>query len=452
MKHLFRVATVAFLCVILFTVIFRPEGGAHDGPYSVEELREDFAQLRSEIESCHPKLYAFAAKDELERAFDDGVNRLNRPMNLEEFYSIVMPLVAKIGCGHARVYTPEGYWAQVPDRLFPLELLFVSGGAFAVKPYADTTASPSDTAGVPPGSRILSINGLSIDEITQTMKSAISADGYNDSWKTYKLNTVFAYMYAILYGYPENFVVEFSGPGAERPRSVSLAPVSVESVQPSPDRRMATGEWTGGDLGFEIMEEQGAAVMTFKTFGYYDDRETFYAFVDDAFERVKAGGIKKLVLDFRGNDGGDPFCTVHLLSYIADRPVRYFAKEYRQYEKFAQPIPLAEERFEGDLAILIDGGCYSSTGHLCAVLDYNEIGTFAGVETGGTYTCNDASKSFTLKNTRYRVNMPRMTFEAAVSGMPPDRGILPHHHVEPRIDDLIRGRDTAREFALQLLR
>lgn len=120
--------------------------------------------------------------------------------------------------------------------------------------------------------------------------------------------------------------------------------------------------------------------------------------------------------------------------------------------RFARPIPLATNKFGGELVILIDGGCFSSTGHLCAVLDFNDIGTFVGTETGGTYTCNDGWKEIILKNTGLRINMPRLTFAAAVQGMSPDRGIEPDHEVEPRIDDLIGGRDTIRNYAVKLLR
>jgi C-terminal processing protease CtpA/Prc len=246
-------------------------------------------------------------------------------------------------------------------------------------------------------------------------------------------------------------LLAYRTPGASELEYVTLPPVSLDDINETPETRPATGDWVDSDLGFEILGQRGAAVMTIKTFAYYDEREKFYAFIDDAFEKIRAANVAKLLLDVRGNDGGDPFCTVHLLSYIESRPVRYFATEYRQYEKFAHPIPMAKGRFEGNLVILIDGGCYSSTGHLAAVLDYNDIGTFVGTETGGTYTCNDASKSIVLSNTRLQINMPRRTFAAAVSGMDPARGIAPDHTVAPRIQDLIEGRDTIREFALELL-
>jgi hypothetical protein len=445
MRHGIRVGSILLLCVVLLVLFMRQRGGvAHTGPYAAEELREDFRQLRDAMESLHPKLYAFEGKPEFDRLLDEQYAGIDHSMEIEEFYAIVKPVVARIGCGHARVYAPEWYWHRSPERMFPLELVFLETGTYALRSHADTTI-------VPPGSEIVSINGRPIGEITDRMRANISADGYNEHWKLFRLNRAFEHLYALLYGYPDDFTIVYRAPDGGEERQTTLPPVRQEDIGEFPDPRKATGEWIDDNLGFEIIEDRGVAVMTITTFGYYDDRERFRAFIDGAFDKIHAANITNLILDVRGNDGGDPFCTVPLLSYIETRPVPYFATQFRQYEKFARPIPLAENRFEGNLVVLIDGGCYSSTGHLAAVLDYNDIGVFVGTETGGTYTCNDASKSIVLHNTGLRINMPRMTFAAAVSGMNPARGIKPDHRVAPRIEDLVEGRDTIREFAVELL-
>jgi hypothetical protein len=419
------------------------DGGAHTGPYTPSELREDFTQLRDAMETLHPKLYAFTGKGEFDRLLDEQYARLDHSMEIEEFYAIVKPVLARIGCGHARMQTPEGYWQRGPGRLFPLELVFLQTGAYVLSSQADTTI-------VPAGAEIVSINGTPIEDIIGRMWDNISADGYNEHWKRFRLNRAFVYFYALLFGYPDSFRIVYRAPEDGRREQATLVPAAFEDIDETPDHRHTEGDWVDSHLGFEIIEGRNVAVMTIRTFAYYDEREKFYTYVDHAFERIHAANIGNLVVDVRGNDGGDPFCTVHLLSYIEPRPVRYFGRRYMQYGRFADPIPPARNRFEGNLVILIDGGCYSSTGHLCAVLDYNNIGTFVGAETGGTFTCNDASKSITLRHTGLQVTMPRMTFVAAVSGMDPARGIVPDHVVEPRIEDLIEGRDTIREFALEL--
>jgi hypothetical protein len=445
MRHRIRITSVLLLCVVLLVLFIRQRGSvAHTGPYTAKELREDFQQLRDAMESLHPKLYAFESEREFDRLFDEQYAGIDHSMEIEEFYAIVKPVVARVGCGHARVYAPAWYWHRNPDRMFPLALVFLETGTYALRSHVDTTT-------VPPGSEIVSVNGRSVVEIADRMRANISADGYNEQWKLFRLNRAFERLYGLLYGYPDDFVITYRAPDGSKVQQATLPPVRLEDIDDSTDPRQATGEWIDGNLGFEIVEERGVAVMTITTFGYYDNREKFGAYIDDAFEKIRAANITNLVLDVRGNDGGDPFCTVPLLSYIEPRPVPYFSRRHRQYEEFARPIPMAQNPFEGNLVILIDGGCYSSTGHLAAVLDYNDIGTFVGTETGGTFTCNDASKSIVLHNTGLQINMPRMTFVAAASGMNPARGIMPDHWVAPKIEDLIEGRDTAKEFAFDLL-
>ena len=85
------------------------------------------------------------------------------------------------------------------------------------------------------------------------------------------------------------------------------------------------------------------------------------------------------------------------------------------------------------------------------MLDFHGIGTFVGTKTGGTYTCNDASKEVVLEHSRFRLNVARMTFTADVRGMPRKRGIIPDHVVEEDIKDMIDGSDTALEFTLKLM-
>jgi hypothetical protein len=103
------------------------------------------------------------------------------------------------------------------------------------------------------------------------------------------------------------------------------------------------------------------------------------------------------------------------------------------------------------LIILIDGMCFSTTGHLSALLKYYGLGTFLGEETGGTYACNDASHDTVLKHTGYRFQSARASFATAVIGFPEDRGILPDHPVRPSIDEVIMNQDAVLEFALELI-
>ena len=208
----------------------------------------------------------------------------------------------------------------------------------------------------------------------------------------------------------------------------------------------------GNLLEIEILEERSTAVLTINTFIYYDQLDMFRSFIDSAFAEINENNIRNLLIDLRGNDGGDPFCSTYLLSYIEKNPLPYFSEPHGNYTPLADPIPLAENKFDGNVYTLIDGNGFSTTGHFCAVLRYNNICTFIGTELGSTYTCNGATRNIILDNTRLILwTAHRHSYSVAVEGMDKGRGIIPDYNVELTVDDLIKGRDTVKEFTFELI-
>jgi C-terminal processing protease CtpA/Prc len=299
----------------------------------------------------------------------------------------------------------------------------------------------------------MSINGRDVPDIMKDLKALVSSDGLNDGWKTARINAVFHFLYAIRFGFPEEFVVKALPPGRKKAEEVHLR--AIERSKIPTDTIAEKRSTSSGDpnLDFKILSDGGGtAVLTIRDFSYYQAPDKFKGFIDESFEQIRRAGVQNLILDLRDNSGGDPFCTTHLLGYLEPRPVPYFARVYPSpYERFAEPIPRAAGAFAGKLFILINGGCFSSTGHLCALLKYHKIGTFIGTETGGTYECNDASREIHLKNTRLRLFVARITFTAAVRGMPRYKGIVPDISVEPSITDQLSGKDPILECALSLI-
>ena len=119
--------------------------------------------------------------------------------------------------------------------------------------------------------------------------------------------------------------------------------------------------------------------------------------------------------------------------------------------ELSKPIKQADNHFSGELIILIDGSNFSTTGHFCSLVKYHEQGTFIGIETGSTYTCNAAVRVIPLKNTRIGLKIATGSFAAAVNGFPKDRGIIPDHIVETKLKDLKSGKDTVLDYALELI-
>ena len=416
-----------------------------ESPFAVEDLRSDLLQIRRSLEEMHPAVYGFTNKEAFERLYEEQLGRIDGPKTLGEFCRIAAPLVAAVGCGHTGLSVPNDYWTTAPPRFFPLGLRFVGGRAYV--------ARGADPAGIlQPGSEIMSINGRSVSDIMKDLKALVSSDGLNDGNKTARINALFPSLYAT-FGFPEEFAVEATPPGRKTAVEVRLRAIERSKIPAGPSAETQPTSSGDPNLDLKILEGEGnTAVLTIRDFSYYQETDKFKGFIDGSFDRIRKAGVRHLILDLRDNGGGDPFCTTHLLSYLEPRPVAYFARVYPSpYERFAEPIPRAAGAFEGKLFILINARCFSSTGHLCALLRYHKIGTFIGTETGGTYECNDARREIHLEKTRLRLFVARMTFTAAVKGLPRYRGIIPDIEVEPGIADLLSGKDPVLERALSLI-
>ena len=201
MNRSIRIAVIVLVCVLALALWPRADGDSTSAEtYNADQLREDFRQLRDAMESLHPALYRFTGPSEFELFFDLQYAKIDREMALGEFYAIISQTMAKIGCSHSRIMSPEGYWARCPDRMFPLELVFLEDGVYSLRGYTDSTS-------VPTGAEVVAVNGTPMQDIVTTIKRSIPADFYNDRWKRYRLNQSFVYYYALLFGYPERFTV-----------------------------------------------------------------------------------------------------------------------------------------------------------------------------------------------------------------------------------------------------
>jgi len=241
---------------------------------------------------------------------------------------------------------------------------------------------------------------------------------------------------------------EDGAPAAER-----IVPVDLEALlfkienpkqeqfirfQQDPDGLRTPGKWAMLGKWFHIY----AALR----FGYPKTYAVSYLAPGQTEpRRAEIGSIERKVLlnDQRQGHRATPSADPHLsFEILKDRSAAVLTIGYFNYY---QDEDL--KRFK----TFIDGGCFSSTGHLCALLKQNRIGVMVGAETGGTFECNDASHLVNLWNTPLKLYVARQTFSAAVQGMTKTTGIKPDVPIQPRIEDIIAGRDTIKECALALI-
>jgi len=452
-----KIRLILFLTALIpvcreYGLTVAPEAGSRgDRPfgsrYAVRELREDCLKAKEAMERLHPALYEFTDRATFQRLFEEQLARINQPLTGPEFFNLVAAVVARIGCGHSRAMVPDSFWNDGPAGCFPLGLTFVRNRAYVIQLFdADIP--------IPPGSEIIAIQGRPMSDILRAVLPTISSDGLRDPLKWASLAERFYFYAALQFGRPGRFAVAYVPPGQTRARKTELNSVARNVIMAAWRNRNPPASSIDPDLGLQIIEEKSAAVLTIRNLNYYRDQDMmrFKSFIDSSFSKIRGSNIRNLVLDLRGNAGGSPFAATLLLSYLEPNPVPYFAPGCGEgYAAYVKPIPRAEHPFLGRLLTLVDGRCFSSTGHLLALLKFHRIGVLVGGESGGTFECHDASQVVNLPNTGIKISMARKTYAAAVEGMTLKTGVVPDDPVEPGIGELISGKDAVMEYAFALI-
>ncbi|MFB6341031.1 S41 family peptidase [Saccharicrinis sp. FJH62] len=406
--------------------------------FSKKKLQEDYLQFRNILETTHPALYDYTEKAVLDSIFDKNFIRIDSDLNFRSFLIQMTEVISKVGCGHSSLWIPDDYWKVAPEKLFPLELCISSNKVF-VKGSYDTVQQISV------GSEIVSINGTTMPVLVNKLTSLTSADGFNPSYRLSKVSGNFSVKYALYYGYPDSFAIEYIPPESQRKMQANLKPVAKKDID--------NAKQSVSKLNFEELEASQTGILTINSFGYYGQVDMFKKFIDSVFLVINQNDIKNLVLDVRGNSGGDPFCASYLWAYLEPEPLPYFEDHYGKYDTLANPVPKPVNHYKGRLFTLIDGNGFSTTGHFCGLLKYHRVGKFIGSEMGSTYTCTGNATYPPLKNTGIMVGTARVRrYTAAVKNMNPRRGIMPDYPIEQSQDDIIENRDAIMNFTLNLIK
>lgn len=450
--------------------------------FGPDALQADVDVLQQAYEALHPGLYRYNTPEQVRGHFAALRSELAGERTLAQAYLGFSKFAGTVRCGHtyANFYNqPKAIRAALFEgrNRVPFHFRWLDGRMVVTRDFTPQRA-------LPPGSRVLSVDGVDTRDLLASLMPYARADGGNDAkrvsllsvqgddeWETFDIFTGLLHPQA-----DARFVLRVQAPGASPVRDVTVA--AVDQAGRRPQWRAEADDGTAGwrfDLG-----DPDLAVLTMPGWALYDSKWDWKGFLRRSFAELARSPRRALVIDLRGNEGGldvgdeilphliaEPLVVPQSLRLVRYRKVpealapmldtwdpsfkdwgeqavphdpRYFALR-RDGDGDTTIAPRAP-RVGGRVFVLVGAANSSATFQFARQVQQTGVATLVGQPTGGNQRGINGGAFFFLRlpNTRIELDLPLIaTFPP---GNPPDAGLTPELLVMPTADDIAAGRDV----------
>jgi C-terminal processing protease CtpA/Prc len=490
------------LSVICFAGLGQSKDSLQTQVLSPEEMREDLMTYKQLLLETHPGLFRYQSKEEFDNSISGIETKISEPLPFYTFYRLIARLSADIRCAHTQVFPMGDILSYMREscEVFPLFLYPIDERLYVL---FNGTEDPS----ILPGDEIISVNGKPITEIREIISRYYFRDGNNDVvLRRFVQGGLFSLYYYLMVEQPSNFeIVVKNRQGEERKYKLpALTYAQVEKNYTSNTvntKMMSFYNKKHQNWDMIIVDEvPSTAYMNFASFGSRgvdtedEAQETFKKFMDKSLKKLRKSNIQNLIIELRGNTGGWDIQGKELFSYLmkSDTAVSYYEtqtaitndsdflkysdlseEDLKQAGKYLIPmedgtfkldpagnktlLPQSpkENRFTGNVYIIMDEQCASTCAEFTAAAKANKIGVFVGNESGGAYEGGNGGSfiTYSLPNSGIYSNSPLVKYTMAVpEASAPGRGTIPDHLILLSHEDLLNGYDAPKQFVFELIR
>lgn len=398
-----------------------------DKEFSSKEMTDDLDFMLKTMEEVHPDLFFNLSQQEMNSLVTEAKQKLlSGGVSREKFFRMVSAIVARIGDDHTSVTLPTEKYisnAQAEGPVFPFEVSCTHSKITVTRSFATDLD----------GAVINSINGVDCNDILSGLLSTIS--GMTVANRESMAAVSFRKYLFLMYGYATEFRLVVKK--EEKTESLTVPGVTSGFIG-----RAITAEYSShasSPYEYKIHKNRGYALLSLRQ---SVDHSAFSSLIRKMFTEIKEAGVKNLIIDLRGNGGGQSSLADDLCSYLTEKPFKHFSrvdvKVSRQIRKYYSavckhlasfPMSLLPARFihgepwkkpvgeivssfdepgypnESDLHFtgrvlaLTDSFTASAASDLAVLLKDNQIGNTIGKDTGGFATSYGDSYLFSLPGT-----------------------------------------------------
>ncbi len=462
--------------------------------FSPRQLQKDYGIFRGVLESAHPGLYWYQPKDSMNYFFNRGFEQLGDSMTENQFRAVLSYVIAKVDCGHTSLKASKAYSRYVDTaqgRAFPLAIKFWPDSMVVT-----ANLKRSDSM-LHRGTVLLSIDGRSAKQLTDSLFEYLTTDGYSITGKYQTLSTgfTFASTYKMVFGLKDTTEVRYIDDyGLEETARLGLYDFKADTMTKTPPQLEPGDKSKRKHLPqltyFSSVNLQLDTVgkTAFMTVGTFDRSNHLRRFFKRSFREMKKDGITDLVVDVRSNGGGDAGLSTLLTRYLSDHSFRladslYTIRPPSKYNRYIEKdfwynllsrfvtkkrrdgkyhfayferhwfTPGKKNHYGGQVYILIGGNSFSATTLFVQALKGQKNVTLIGEETGGGHYGNSAwiIQDVTLPETRVRFRLPRFRMVIDKNAVRDGRGVFPDVPSAPTAEAIREGLDFKALKAKELI-
>lgn len=421
---------------------------------SVEQLHQDIDAFVEGAITRHPDLGEYADLASVKQAAKDLKSEITAAMTRTEFYQVIGKLNHTLNDGHSLLIWPYQEYQRLQEKghkLFPFEVVITGQGDIYLK-----HGYHSEDQSVNAGAQVRSLNGIEAEQLLRRLQQY--ANGETPILREQVVAQRFGLILWAGMGWLDNF--ELAIEQGEQSQTVIITPEQNWQINAPTKQTKAH---------YYRKVKPGVGLLYLEHFDV--DPGDFEDFIDESFEKVKQDGIHSLIIDIRDNPGGNTDTVTYLSRYIADKPFRLVSSvreklnqenrgwfNYKgevgdiivqEWDDWEKPVS-SENRFTGDVYLLIGQISYSSAIVLATTLKDNEFATLVGETTGGFANQTAQGNLFNLPHSQLRAYVATRTL-VRPSGDVTRKGVEPHVVAFNSLDDIKSNRDAGIERILEMI-
>jgi hypothetical protein len=471
---------------------------------TVEQKQKEIDLLEETFRTIHTGTFRYNSPAQIEQYFAELRRKCSQNISDREYFLLLSQFAEKIKCGH----TYLNPWNQKED----VKAQYFSQSHFPflyriVDKKWIITHNLSEFPTIRPGDEIVRINGISCQRAMDSLLTVSRTDGRNGLGKkmdnlnlvpididtaNYSLFDIYFPLFFPNTSFPNHFEVEIKPYKGKTRHYIASALPKAKRQEIFVER---FGEIPIHEKNWEFkFLNPATAYLRLGDFETWEWEADYKVYLDSVFNLLHQSKAQNLIVDLRGNEGGDDEARTEVLSYLVEQPfgcenpmirkikflsisdsllpyLKTWSKEakaprnpddYRRTEdgyyvskaEEATPCVLTQPKpqvFQGQKYLLINSNNSSTSFTLAHIFKQTHTGLLIGEPTGGTQQGLNGGQFFFLRLPHSHIEMDIPFIWGAPTQSKPDEGITPDHIVPTNQKDIARGVDTQLAFTLKLI-